>query len=154
LTSSDVVLSFEADHTRLSVLAQGEVRLLVSPSLLARRHWPDRRPTSLLLELAIDDVEAAIDMAKIPHAERGLLLATASVTALVSLLSTSSSDVSRDLVEEAFSKLVAESHERGAKELAQTLNGEHAAALLILREILHHLGFHGVRAFNVVSRTV
>jgi hypothetical protein len=138
-------LTFEADRT---VLMDGEQRvfnLSVSPSSLARRHWLKGLPSSLQLEHAIDDVEAAIEQCLLAHADRGVLMTAQSVQRLLPELLRPQSEIGRDEVEFEFTRLVAAAHVAGRSDATRALHGESAAALLLLRELMHHLGFQSLR---------
>ena len=126
-----------------SVLFDGErgpVTLRVSPRTLVARHWPKGQPGPLQLERAIDEVEDAIEEAGLSHADRGLLYATESLRHVLPQRFNASAQFSREDVEAEFTRLVTVPSTVGLDaELAWT--SETAAALLLLRELMHHLGF-------------
>jgi hypothetical protein len=123
-------LRVEAD---CSVLIDGER----SPvTLRVSRH----ETSPLQLERAIDEVEDAIEEAGLSHADRGLLYATESLRHVLPQRFNASAQFSRGDVEAEFTRLVTVSSTVGLNaELAWT--SETAAALLLLRELMHHLGF-------------
>lgn len=145
------MLTFEADRTLLTDGQHGEVNILVGPQILANRYWPRGWPTPLQLERAIDGVESAIEQAKLRPAVRGVLRATESVLILLPGLLIPGAVTSRDTVEAAFSTLAAATHTSGYHVRAEASSGEGAAALLILRELMHHLGFQTLVGTEVVS---
>lgn len=144
------MLTFDTDRTVLADGQRGDVSLSVSPHTLAARHWPQGWPTPFQLERAIDDVESAIEQTKLRHADRGALWATTSVQTLMPGLLTPHAVTSRDAVEVAFSRLAAAAHTPARHAGADVLDGEGAAALLILREVMHHLGFQVLVATGAV----
>lgn len=144
MTTPLLALQVEADHTVLLDSEQRSVTLRVSPRTLAARHWPRGRPSPLQLERAIDDVEYAIEQAGLRHADRGLLLATGGLLQLLPQRFRSSGEFSRDDVEAEFSQLVAAAVS-AVSDAELALNGESAAALLLLHEVMHHLGFQALK---------
>lgn len=117
------------------------VLLAVSPHAIAQRQWPQGRPGPLQLEQAIDDVENAIEKAGLLHADRGLLRVDAGLSALLQPVLQGPATFGRDAVEAAFSRLVAASGPAGH---AGAASGDSAAALLLVRELMHHLGFQAL----------
>jgi hypothetical protein len=116
------------------------VTLRVSPRSLVARHWPGGQPSPLQLERAIDEVENAFEQAGLSHADRGVLYATASLRHVLPQRFNASAQFSREDVEAEFSRLVAASSAAGL-DAGLAATGEAAAALLLLRELMHHLGF-------------
>ena len=139
--TSPLALHFEADRAVFLDGAQEDFSLPVSPKALADRHWPRCHPGSLQLERAIDDVEIAIMQAGLRHAERGVLLTTASLRQLLPDLPRHGTQVARDDIEARFTRLAASAFaaERGGA--GPGASGESTAALVLLREVMHHLGF-------------
>lgn len=106
------------------------------------RHHP---PMAVEVERAIDLVEDALSASGLAHGARGelaiadpLLLASLGLTGGIVRLS-------RDAVEARFERLAAAAIGQPGAAAGMTLNAPGAAALLILRECLHHLGYEGVR---------
>jgi hypothetical protein len=141
MTTAPLALHFEADRTVFLDGAREDSRLAMSPKGLADRHWPRSEPGPLQLERAIDDIEIAIMQACLRHAERGVLLASESVQRLLPDLLRHGTPMSRDDIEARFNRLAASAlpSVRGDAELETA--GESAAALVLLREVMHHLGF-------------
>ncbi len=116
----------------------GAVRFL-APVALAQRCWPGRTPRPADLEHAIDLVEEAIEASGLRHAARDTLRLDAHLhAALAGLLNgLSAAGLAREQVEQAFATLVAQV-QAGRPVVA---GGGAIAALLMLRELVHHLGF-------------
>ncbi len=120
-------------------LTDGSGRAVVlglDPARLASRHWPSVPPRAIDLERAIDAVEEAIEAGPLRNTPRGVLLLSGEVSAQMPLWHDIEAGalLSRDEVEQAFSRVVASPG-------ASTPPGETVAALLMLRELMHHLGF-------------
>lgn len=118
---------------------QNRVSLGLGPAALAARHWPDGRPRSLAVEHAIDDMEMAIERSPLRHANRDLLTLVCADPAVMSPWIPAGAELHRDEVEQAFSAWVATLDRFGAAD--PSASGSAAAALLMLRELMHHLGF-------------
>lgn len=140
MTTSPPSLHIEADRSVLLDSDRVPVTLRVSPRTLVARHWPVGQPSPLQLERAIDDVENAIEQAGLSHADRGVLYATESLRHVLPERFNASAQFSREDVEAEFSRLVAASSTAGL-DAGLAATGEAAAALLLLRELMHHLGF-------------
>lgn len=134
------VLQVEQDCSVLFDGRYGPATLATSPRDLAARHWPEGRPSALQLERAIDDVENAIEQSRLRHEPRGMLKVGASLLAMLPQRFNSTATFSRDEVEAEFSRLV-EATAAANVDLRVALPGETAAAVLLLRELMHHLGF-------------
>lgn len=126
-------------HSLLVRDDQPWARLALTPASLALRCWPGGQPRAVDLEHAIDQVEDAIEGAGLHHELRGILLLDPLVTEqlLTWLPALAGPGCSRDQVEAAFSTCVAQVHAGGLA----TTSGTAVAALLMLRELMHHLGF-------------
>ena len=144
MTRSAPALQVAADFSVLLAAEGDPVTLDVSPRTLVARHWPQGRPGPLQLERAIDDVENAIAHAGLRHADRGVLHASASLRQVLPQQFSSAAEFSRDNVEAEFSRLVAASG-AAVRDGRLAPDGEAAAALLLLREVMHHLGFQTLR---------
>ncbi len=141
MTTAPLALHFEADRTVFLDGAREDASVPVSPKALAERHWPRGEPGPLQLERAIDDIEIAIMQAGLRHAERGLLLASESVQRLLPELLRHGTPMSRDDVEARFNRWAAPALPSVRGDAALEPAGESAAALVLLREVMHHLGF-------------
>jgi hypothetical protein len=140
------VLTSHADRLVLSDGGGAATVLACEPALLAARHWPHTLPTPLQLERAIDDVEAAIEQAGLVQAPRGGLLLDETLSGLLAPVLDRGTTVSLDEVERAFSALVSAAQRGPGASTTDTLQGDRAAALLMLRELMHHLGFQSAHA--------
>jgi hypothetical protein len=123
---------FEATHTLIQWPGQLPVALTTSPAMLAATHWPQGRPTPLGIEQAIDAVEDAIERAGLHHGDHQVLRWPHDEHGHLADLFGSQEVLSRDLVEAHFTRMAAQ---------APSWSGASAAALLMLRELMHHLGF-------------
>lgn len=118
----------------------GQVRLALAPGALAARHWPSGRPDALALERAIDEVEAAIERTPLRHAPRGVLRLSGPGLATPDRMGLPLGTWPREALEQAFSRQLAVP--------VPALSGEAAASLLMLRELMHHLGFSQLDFLN------
>ena len=138
------VLTSHADRAVLSDGGGAATVLACGPALLAARHWPHTRPTPLQMERAIDDVEAAIEQTALVQAPRGCLILDETLSGLLAPVLDRGTTVSLDEVERAFSALVSAAQRGPGVGTADALQGVRAAALLMLRELMHHLGFQSL----------
>lgn len=145
MTASPPVLHVEQDRSVLFDGRHGPVTLATSPHDLAARHWPEGRPSALQLERAIDDVENAIEQSRLRHEPRGMLKVGASLLAMLPQRFNSTATFSRDEVEAEFSRLGTVSA-AAEFDVRVTPSGEAAAAVLLLRELMHHLGVESFSA--------
>ena len=138
MTSDLPLLQIHDDGCMLTNGIHPPVVLKVSPRTLCARHWPRGRPGALQLERAIDDVENAIDQAGLVQRDCEVLRVSAALGVLLQSALQTNGTADRDAVEAAFSRLVVASGVDGQHTAAV---GESAAALLLVRELMHHLGF-------------
>ena len=97
--------------------------IAVTPRALATRHWRDGLPSPLQLERAIGDIESALMRERLARAARSALLTSEPLLAvLLPPAAGGAGQLDRDQVERRFDDLA-------------------AAALVILRECMDHLGF-------------
>lgn len=135
------LLQFDAQATTLDNGAAPPCRLAVSLAELAGtvlRHDP---PTPYALEQGIDIIEMAIMDRRPPQGEGGGLATTEPAFAALLPPGQPSIRLTRDAVERLFQALaaVAQGDHRAASELPR--GQDFAAALLILRECMHHLDY-------------
>lgn len=145
MTTPHSALHIEADHI---VLLEGErapLLVRVSPRGLMNKHWPRGKPGSVSLERAIDDVEDTIEQAGLLHADRGVLHSTASLVRVLPSRFRASREFSLEDIEGEFSRLVTASG-AASVDTGTAATGEAAAALLLLRELMPHLGFGALTA--------
>jgi exopolyphosphatase/pppGpp-phosphohydrolase len=145
VSSADACIRLEARNTVLKFADGDVVTLPLGVGDLARdvlRHDP---PTPAELERAIDVVEDALSASRLPKASRGTLTTSAALLALPGL-GTQDAALRLDGVEALFQRLASRALGTpvSADELPQ--GREMAAALLVLRECMHHLGFDEVSA--------
>lgn len=138
-------LRLEPQRTLLSPADGADTVLAVGAHALAEGVFRHDPPTPHELEQAIDQVEEALMTAGLRHAARGELWTQAPQLLALPGLQAPGARLSRDDVEALFQRLA--SAALGHPGLRDTLPAgrEAAAALLILRECLHHGGFDGIR---------
>ena len=141
-----VRLRLQERSTVLEFDGSGAVTLSVGARGLAEdvlRHDP---PTPAELERAIDLVEDALTASRLARADRGALVTADALLRALPGLATQDASLTRDAVEALFQRLA--SRALGMPMAAAELphGRDIAAALLILRECLHHLGFDRVEA--------
>lgn len=130
-----------------TVLAFGDaepVTLPVGPAGLAEavlRHDP---PTAAELEGVIDRIEDALTASRLAHADRGELRIDDAVLRTLPGLGAVGSQLTRDAVEALFGKLASRSLGTPVSPAELPPGRDLAAALVILRECMHHLGFERV----------
>ena len=140
-------LQFEDQRTTLSGCTALQVVLAVGIGDLASKVFRHNPPAPYEMEQAIDLVEDALTATGLKRAERAdLLISDAPLCALLGL-QTTGSRVTGEEVEAKFQRLASVS--LGHPGLLDGLpsggaGGRVAAALLVLRECVHHLGFAGV----------
>jgi exopolyphosphatase/pppGpp-phosphohydrolase len=106
------------------------------------RHDP---PTPAELERAIDVVEDALSGSRLAQAERGALATSDPVLRSMPGLQEAVTGLSREAVEAQFQRLASRSLGTPVSEAELPASRDFAAALLILRECMHHLGFDSVQ---------
>jgi hypothetical protein len=141
-----VGLRLHADATALDFDDGNTVTLSVGPAGLVRdalRHDP---PTPAELERAIDLVEDALTRSRLTCGERGELVATDPLILGLPGLDREGTGLTRAGVEALFQRLASKALGTPAS-AAESLQGRDvAAALVILRECMQHLGFDHIRA--------
>ncbi|PXW97415.1 hypothetical protein C7444_10416 [Sphaerotilus hippei] len=146
MSTTAAVLTWRAGRLTLSE-GDGRTTILpLGPEVLADRHWPQRPPSPLQLERAIDEVETAIEQSGLVHAPRDRLRLAGPWSELMPQRLRHDGDIRRDEIESEFSKLVSAAHRGPGEPVEATHQGVHAAALLMLRELMHHLGFQWLTA--------
>ena len=141
-------LRLDARRTTLTAESAPEVVLAVGARDIAGRFFRHAPPTPFELEQAIDIVEEAITGSRLQHAERGELVTNDPLLREWVAAGSPQGDgmrLTRDEVEAIFQRMASASlgHPRA---LAGLPTGQDAAAaLLILRECMHHLGYGGIR---------
>ena len=128
------------DHTLLAWLVDGALcvqRLEVGPQVLAQTILRHRPPRPVELEQAIDEIEETLMRCKVVLPTERALLAAGAFQRVAEF----AGGRQRDDVEALFQRLasVALGHPSAAAGLPD--DTEFAAAALLLRECMHHLGF-------------
>jgi exopolyphosphatase/pppGpp-phosphohydrolase len=138
-------LRLDPHRTTLSVPGAAEVVLGVGIDHLASAVFRHAPPTPAELEQAIDIVEDALMATHLAHTERGELVSSRGLIRALPGLRGEGSRLTRDEVEALFQRMASVSlGNPGA--LGDLPTGRQAcAALLVLRECMHHLGFEAVR---------
>lgn len=141
-----VRLRMQAQSTALA-FADGRVVVLpVGPQGLvdtALRHDP---PTPAELERAIDLIEDALAGSRVADVDRGGLSTADPLLLALPGLGSGSSVLGRDAVEGLFQRLASRAHGVPVASDELPYGRDIAAALLILRECMHHLAFDRVTA--------
>ncbi|MBX3637981.1 MAG: hypothetical protein KF683_21630 [Rubrivivax sp.] len=106
------------------------------------RHEP---PTPAELERAIDLVEDALAGSRLAQGARGELVTADAVLLALPGLGAPGASLTRDDVEASFQRLASRSLGMPAAAAASPRGRDLAAATIILRECMHHLGFDRVR---------
>ena len=141
-------LQLDAHRTTLAADPAPEVVLPLGPSDIADGLFHHDPPTPLEMEQAIDVVEDALTGSRLQHAERGELVTTeALLQAWMGAAGPRGDDarLSRDEVEAIFQRLASASLGDPRALAGLPVGRDAAAALLIVRECMHHLGFRGIR---------
>jgi exopolyphosphatase/pppGpp-phosphohydrolase len=140
-------LRFQAQITTLDFEGSKRVTLPVGPRGLADAVLLHDPPTPAELEWAIDVIEDALTASRLPQAERGeLVTADALILALPEMKSAGAGGLTRDVVEALFQRLASRSLGMPIPIAELPPERDIAAALIILRECMHHLGFDRITA--------
>ena len=139
-------LRLQEQSTVLEFDGSGAVTLSVGVSGLAGDVLQHDPPTPAELERAIDLVEDALAASHLARADRGALVTTDALLRALPGLDSQDASLTREAVEALFQRLASRALGMpiAAAELPQ--GRDIAAALLILRECVHHLGFDRVDA--------
>jgi hypothetical protein len=144
-------LAFGPEVTRLSTEDGGAVALGPSPAALAAACFGHDPPTARELEQAIDMVEDALMAAKPPRAGGAALTTLEPMLRRLPGLEAMGSALSRGAVEGMFQQLASMASGLPAPGAAVVADRVMAAALLITRECMHHLGFDVIRIGRATS---
>lgn len=145
MTLRSMHLGFSPTVTTLSSDGGSVVTLGPSPAALADTCFRHDRPTAVELERAIDVVEDALMAAK-PLLSHGAGLTTSEPTLRrLPGLEAIGAALSRDAVEALFQQLASIALGMPNRGEVVVADRNVAAALLITRECMHHLGFESIR---------
>ena len=148
LPSSATLLHIGADHTVLQTRPDDRRTMDIGSSSIARRFFRHDPPTSLELESAIDAVEDEAMRVRSLFVDTATLVSTdPGLRELVSAADSTQKDdkvLTLDAVELLFQRLASASlgHPRAMD--GMPAGPEAAARLLILRELMHHLGYASI----------
>lgn len=138
-------LRLEPDRTTFAGGTAPEVAIAVGAGDIATRIFRHDPPASFEVEQAIDAVEDALAASGLAHTARGeLLIDDPSLLGILGLQA-EGDRLARDDVEAVFERLASASLGQTGMLAGLPAGRDAAAALLILRECMHHLGFEGVR---------
>ena len=128
------------------------ISLALDPQSIVRDCFPRDLPTPVEMEHAIELVEDVITKARIAYANRGVLEISSVDLWKIPGLASDNAPLTRDDIEEMFNRLAMAAH--GQRRALGDIPPEPqvAAALIILRECMHHLGFEAVRAYDRICR--
>ena len=96
------------------------------------------------LEQAIDAVEDALTSTRLTHAERGKLMTGGALVRAIPGLQHEADSLTREAVEVLFQRLASASIGPRLLVAESPVSAEVAATVLLLRELMHHLGFDAV----------
>ena len=161
-SGSDLVRSIISESAQLRMgdgitSIEGEtlpsVLLPLDPKSIARVWLPGDLPNPVEMERAIDLIEGAIMAARIAHANRGVLVTSSAVLRKIPGLDSNNATLTRDEIEEKFNRLAMAAHGQRSALGDLPQDPEVAAALIILRESMHHLGFDEIRAADLLIKS-
>ncbi len=138
-------LRLEGERTTLAVGTGPEVVLALGVRGIADACFRHDPPTPFEIEQAIDVVEDALMAAPLRHAARGELLINDPLLHSLPGLQADGARLARDEVEAIFQRLASASLGNPGALAGLPPGRDAAAALLILRECMHHLGYDAVR---------
>lgn len=138
-------LRLDAHSTTLSTPGAAEVTVGAGIDDLAKAVFRHDPPTPAELEQAIDIVEDALMATRLAHTERGELVSSGALIRALPGLQVDGSRLTRDEVEALFQRMASVSLGNPGALGDLPSGGPACAALLLLRECMHHLGFDAVR---------
>ena len=146
VSGGSIYLHFQAQSTLLEMKDGPRISLRVSVDELVNQVLKHDPPTAIELELAIDLIEESLTGTAAAFKEFSELTTTDAILCSLPGLRAPGSSLTRDAVENLFSQLASRS--LGTPVSAEILpEGKiTAAAVLILRECMHHLRFDRVVA--------
>jgi len=144
MDSNHTYLRLEGERTLLSSPASPEVVISVGIDRLADDVFLHAPPTPVELERAIDVVEDALMATGLPHVPRGELATPDPLLHALIGRAPGSTRATLAEVEALFQRLAAVSLGSPGLFSDPAFTRRAAAALLILRECMHHLGYQAV----------
>jgi len=136
-------LRMQAQRTMLTA-ESASVVLEIGHQSVAERFFRHDPPAPGELESAIDAVEDALMSARVPRADPATLVSSDDIRRLIPGLRPDGEATTLDEVEARFQRLASVSLGHPSTLADLPMGRESAAALLILRECMHHLGFAGL----------
>jgi hypothetical protein len=137
-------LRLQERQSILQIDHSGSVTLAVAPQGLAADFFRHQPPTTQELEQAIDAIEDALTSTRLTHAERGTLMTGGALVRAIPGLQHEADSLTRDAVEALFQRLASASFGPRLLVAESPVAGVAAATVLLLRELMHHLGFAAV----------
>lgn len=137
-------LHMQAHQTSLRTEQDVNAILAVGPRTVADAFFRHDPPLPYELERAIDAVEDALMHGDVRRAAGGALVSSDPAMSSFPGLQPGGATVTRDYVEALFQRLAAASLGRSGDLSSLPPGREAAAALLILRECMHHLDFESI----------
>ena len=134
----------EPQRTVLSPHMAADVTLAVGVATLADAVFHHEPPTPAEMERAIDVVEDAIMATQLQHGARGELHSSDVLLGQMPGLESDGARLTRDEVESLFQRLASATLGSPNALAGMPANRRSAAALLILRECMHHLGYESI----------
>jgi hypothetical protein len=144
-TLNTTALLLEPLRTTLRATGAPEVVVDAGVDHLASTVFRHDPPTPAELEQAIDIVEDALMATRLAHTERGELVTADALIRSMPGLHDEGSRLTRDEVEALFQRMASVSLGNPGARGDLPAGNQACAALLLLRECMHHLGYAGVR---------
>ncbi|HEY8010021.1 MAG TPA: hypothetical protein VIE67_03390 [Rudaea sp.] len=156
MTRDAAVLHLGAERTALTHGGGGdddEVMLAPGWLIIGRKHLSRTPLHAIDIEQAIDTIEDAL--MQVPNDVRGLALSGSDPVlrniARIAGLNDEASTLPRDVVEKTFERMVAIPLGRPSSQDPMPADMNFVASLLLLREIMHHLGFPSITLSGAAS---
>jgi exopolyphosphatase/pppGpp-phosphohydrolase len=150
------LLEIGPEHTTIAMRdgADAPVHLVLQlgTTRIARSHFRHAPPTPQELEDAIQAIEDELASAhRVIKGDSMLVTKDAAIRELARVAGASPNptlNLSRDAVEATFNRMVARSSGRPAERDGLPSDAQFTAALLILRELMHHLSFESIAVLD------
>jgi exopolyphosphatase/pppGpp-phosphohydrolase len=125
--------------------ALGELRLAIGFEATAAAHFHHHPPAAVEFERAIDAIEEEVMKARAVAGSDSSLVVEGGTARELAIALGGAESATLEAVETLFQQLAAASLGQTAARHSLPAGGRFAAALLILREFMHHLGFSAAR---------